>query len=191
MALWTTSFMSWSPTLCREVSRKVSRLAWLSLTDRGGKNSHDGIVEAVEPLQGKLAVAVGLEDEEVVREGSRVHPLRQLVGEVLLVPQIQDLVAVCDGDHLILVAKVCYMSAAILWGGSLGGVPRVRGKLKIGSAQECNPIHTVKGAVAAVVTGTLLPGRVGHGGCLVLRVGRGGAEADHRQEGKAGENDIG
>ena len=72
-----------------------------------GKDSHDCVVEAVEPLQCELAAAVGRQHEEVVRERRRVLPPRQLVCKVALIPCGQKVVAVCDGDHLVHVAEVC------------------------------------------------------------------------------------
>lgn len=41
-----------------------------------------------------------------------------------------------------------------------------------------------------MVAGSRLPEGVGDGGLLVLRVGRGGAEAGHHEEGEAGEDDL-
>lgn len=55
------------------------------------------------------------------------------------------------------------------------------------SAQERSSVRTGEGAGAAVVAGVRLPDGVGNVGLLILGVG---PEADHRQEGDAGENDL-
>ena len=89
-----------------------------------GGYSHESVVPAVKPLQRKLAAALGSQHEEVVRERGRVLPERQLVCEVDLVPRGQHVVAVCDGDHLVVAAKICSVSVAAsrAWNVGLGDV---------------------------------------------------------------------
>lgn len=84
-------------------------------------NSQQHVVDAVQPLQGELAVAVSRQYEEMVRELRRILPAGELVRVVVVLPVGgEHVVAVRDGDQLVVGAEVCAALEMILKGGRDG-----------------------------------------------------------------------